>query len=201
MRSDTRPCKAHCAPCMGETPRFDVCSAIQYGRCGSDAGVADEAAIDRERDAGDEGRLVGEEEPRRAVEVRGLAELPHRRLRDHLVPARGERLAVILQHQEPVLVRDEEPRRKRVDAPYHIAVTAEPVGDGTWTCDTSKPEYQGKGINAVLFYDLLPLFISEGYKYVETNPELEVNSKVQSQWIYFERRQHKRRRCYKKSLE
>ena len=63
------------------------------------------------------------------------------------------------------------------------------------------PEYQGKGINAVLFYDLLPFYISEGYKYVETNPELEVNSKVQSQWIYFERRQHKRRRCYKKSLE
>ena len=62
------------------------------------------------------------------------------------------------------------------------------------------PEYQGKGINAVLFYDLLPLFISEGYKYVETNPELEVNSKVQSQWIYFERRQHKRRRCYKKTI-
>ena len=62
------------------------------------------------------------------------------------------------------------------------------------------PEYQGKGVNAVLFYDLLPLYISEGYKYVETNPELEVNSKVQSQWIYFERRQHKRRRCYKKNL-
>ena len=62
------------------------------------------------------------------------------------------------------------------------------------------PEYQGKGINAVLFYDLLPNYISEGYKYVETNPELEVNNKVQSQWIYFERRQHKRRRCFKKKL-
>ncbi len=62
------------------------------------------------------------------------------------------------------------------------------------------PEYQGKGINAVLFYDLLPNYISEGYKYVETNPELEVNNKVQSQWIYFERRQHKRRRCFKKGL-
>lgn len=62
------------------------------------------------------------------------------------------------------------------------------------------PEYQGKGVNAVLFYDLLPNYISEGYKYVETNPELEVNSKVQSQWIYFERRQHKRRRCFKKLL-
>lgn len=62
------------------------------------------------------------------------------------------------------------------------------------------PEYQGKGVNAVLFHDLLPLYISEGYKYVETNPELEENSKVQSQWIYFERRQHKRRRCYKKDI-
>ena len=63
------------------------------------------------------------------------------------------------------------------------------------------PEYQGKGVNAVLFHDLLPLYISEGYKYVETNPELEVNSKVQSQWIYFDRRQHKRRRCYKKKID
>ncbi len=63
------------------------------------------------------------------------------------------------------------------------------------------PEYQGKGINSILFYDLLPLYISEGYEYVETNPELEVNEKVQSQWIYFERRQHKRRRCYKKELK
>lgn len=62
------------------------------------------------------------------------------------------------------------------------------------------PEYQGKGVNAIIFQDLLPIYISEGYKYVESNPELELNSKVQSQWIYFERRQHKRRRCYKKSL-
>lgn len=62
------------------------------------------------------------------------------------------------------------------------------------------PEYQGKGVNAILFHDLLPIYIKEGYKYVETNPELEVNSKVQSQWIYFDRRQHKRRRCYKKSI-
>ncbi|MBP3213248.1 MAG: N-acetyltransferase [Bacteroidaceae bacterium] len=62
------------------------------------------------------------------------------------------------------------------------------------------PEYQGKGVNAILFYDLLPIYISEGYDYVETNPELELNDKVQQQWIYFERRQHKRRRCYKKAI-
>ena len=63
------------------------------------------------------------------------------------------------------------------------------------------PEYQSKGVNSILFYDLLPIYISEGYDYVETNPELEDNSKVQQQWIYFERRQHKRRRCYKKALK
>ena len=63
-----------------------------------------------------------------------------------------------------------------------------------------KPEYQGKGVNSLLFYDLLPIYIQEGYEYVETNVELESNSKVQQQWIYFERRQHKRRRCFKKAL-
>ena len=63
------------------------------------------------------------------------------------------------------------------------------------------PEYQSKGVNAILFYDLLPIYISEGYDYVETNPELESNDKVQQQWIYFERRLHKRRRCYKKEIK
>ena len=62
------------------------------------------------------------------------------------------------------------------------------------------PEYQSKGVNSILFYDLLPIYISEGYEYVETNPELEENNKVQQQWIYFERRQHKRRRCFKKAI-
>ena len=62
------------------------------------------------------------------------------------------------------------------------------------------PEYQSKGVNAIFFHDLLPIYISEGYKYVETNVELESNTRVQSQWIYFERKQHKRRRCFKKQL-
>ena len=63
------------------------------------------------------------------------------------------------------------------------------------------PEYQSKGVNAIFFHDLFPIYISEGYKYVETNVELETNTRVQSQWIYFERKQHKRRRCFKKPLK
>ncbi len=63
-----------------------------------------------------------------------------------------------------------------------------------------KPEYQSKGVNALLFADLIPAFIGNGYVYAESNPELEVNEKVQSQWQYFDTTQHKRRRAFKKSL-
>ncbi len=63
-----------------------------------------------------------------------------------------------------------------------------------------RPDYQNTGANALLFSDLIPIFIKNGYKYAESNPELEENGKVQSQWQYFENIQHKRRRAYKKQL-
>ena len=63
------------------------------------------------------------------------------------------------------------------------------------------PDYQNKGVNALLFQDLIPQFIKYGYKYAESNPEMESNSKVQSQWEYFNRRQHRRRRSFFKNLE
>lgn len=62
------------------------------------------------------------------------------------------------------------------------------------------PEYQQKGANALLFYDLIPKYQKYGFKWGETNVEMETNEKVQSQWQYLEHEQHKRRRCYKKSL-
>ena len=63
-----------------------------------------------------------------------------------------------------------------------------------------KPEYQNKGVNALLFTDLIPVYQQMGFEYGETNPELEANDKVQSQWQYFERHQHKRRRAYTKKI-
>lgn len=62
------------------------------------------------------------------------------------------------------------------------------------------PEYQNKGANALLFQDLIPQYIKYGYRYAESNPEMETNSKVQSQWSYFNRRQHRRRRSFSKKL-
>ena len=63
-----------------------------------------------------------------------------------------------------------------------------------------KPEYQSKGVNSLLFNDLIPCFRKNGYKYAESNPELDDNQRVQLQWQYFETTQHKRRRAYKKAL-
>ena len=63
-----------------------------------------------------------------------------------------------------------------------------------------KPEYQSKGVNALLFYDLVPIYQQMGFEYGESNPELEVNKKVQAQWSAFESVQHKRRRAFRKSF-
>ncbi len=62
------------------------------------------------------------------------------------------------------------------------------------------PEYRKKGANALLFYKLIPVYQKYGFLWGETHVEMETNDKVQSQWVYLEHEQHKRRRCYKKAL-
>ncbi len=63
-----------------------------------------------------------------------------------------------------------------------------------------RPDYQSKGVNALMFYDLIPQFQKAGVVYAESNPELLENDKVQSQWEYFENVNHKRRRAFIKEL-
>jgi GNAT superfamily N-acetyltransferase len=63
-----------------------------------------------------------------------------------------------------------------------------------------RPDYQSKGVNAPLFTDLIPVYQQMGFEYAESNPQLEENEKVASQWQYFPTEDHKRRRCFKKSI-
>ncbi len=63
-----------------------------------------------------------------------------------------------------------------------------------------RPDLQGKGVNAMVFNDLMPFFLRQGIRWAESNPELESNDKVQNQWKFFHREQHKRRRLLKKDL-
>lgn len=62
------------------------------------------------------------------------------------------------------------------------------------------PEYRTKGANALLFADLIPRYIDYGFKWGETNVEMEDNNGVQGQWSTLEHINHKRRRCYRKSI-
>ncbi|MCL1938129.1 MAG: hypothetical protein FWF52_07020 [Candidatus Azobacteroides sp.] len=62
------------------------------------------------------------------------------------------------------------------------------------------PQYQNTGVNALIFYDLIPIFNKKGFTHAESNPELEVNFKMQSQWDDFEAEHIKTRRAFIKYL-
>ncbi len=62
------------------------------------------------------------------------------------------------------------------------------------------PEYRAKGANALLFADLIPRYIDYGFKWGESQVEMESNEHVQSQWGPLNPVNHKRRRCYKKTI-
>jgi GNAT superfamily N-acetyltransferase len=61
-------------------------------------------------------------------------------------------------------------------------------------------DYQNKGVNSLIFYDIIPHLNRAGVTWAESNPELVTNAKVQSQWEAFEHVNHKRRRAYVKDL-
>ena len=62
------------------------------------------------------------------------------------------------------------------------------------------PEYRAKGTNALVFADLIPRYVKYGFKWGETQVEMESNGSVQSQWGPLDPINHKKRRCYRKSL-
>ena len=63
-----------------------------------------------------------------------------------------------------------------------------------------RPDYQSKGVNALIFNDLIPVYKAMGFKWAETNPQLEDNFQSQAQWEYLNPIVHKRRRCYKRNI-
>jgi hypothetical protein len=63
-----------------------------------------------------------------------------------------------------------------------------------------RPDMQNKGVNAMLIYEINQVYLKNKIQYVETNRELEDNAKVQAQWRFYDARQHKRRRVFKKEL-
>lgn len=62
-----------------------------------------------------------------------------------------------------------------------------------------QPEYQRRGVTAIIFKEIFVRFSKMGIKFAETNPELEENKNVQLLWQDYDIVNHKRRRTY--SLE
>ncbi len=63
------------------------------------------------------------------------------------------------------------------------------------------PQMQNKGLTAVLMNSMAATARKNGIELAETGPELESNRQVQALWKHYQTRQHKRRRCWIKSLD
>jgi len=62
------------------------------------------------------------------------------------------------------------------------------------------PEYQGKGVTAIIFEEMRSIFSKKGIIQTETNPELKENTAVQQLWKDYSPVQHKERSTFTKVL-
>jgi ribosomal protein S18 acetylase RimI-like enzyme len=64
-----------------------------------------------------------------------------------------------------------------------------------------RPDYQGKGILALVYHELTKAFIDNGIRIARTHPQLEDNVRAISIWKNYDSRVNIRRRCWIKNLE
>ena len=60
------------------------------------------------------------------------------------------------------------------------------------------PEWQAKGVSAILITELQKVMFEHGVTHVETTGIIETNEKAISHWKNYDHIQHKRKRCFKK---
>ncbi len=63
------------------------------------------------------------------------------------------------------------------------------------------PEYHNKGVNALVFADIIASAIEDGYEWGETHHQLEDNQPSQAQWKNMDCIIHKKRCAFKKAIE
>ena len=62
------------------------------------------------------------------------------------------------------------------------------------------PDYQGKGVDALMSYEMGISAFRRKMEYAESNHELEDNKKIQAMWKFYEKRLHRRIRVYQRNL-
>ena len=63
-----------------------------------------------------------------------------------------------------------------------------------------RPDYRNAGLTSLLFADMFAKLSKAGFKWAETNAELETNNAIQNSWSGFDYKQNKRRRSYIKDI-
>ena len=62
------------------------------------------------------------------------------------------------------------------------------------------PEYRNKGVHAMLFNELISMLQKCGFRYGESNAEMETNNSVQNLWNHFDKEFKRRRRVFSKPI-
>ncbi len=85
---------------------------------------------------------------------------------------------------------------------YHLikALKAKKMSDFDLLLIAVRPDYQDKGLTAMIFNEMTPYFMQYGIKRVETTSILETNHKSLASFADFDHIQHKRRRAFVKEL-
>ena len=85
---------------------------------------------------------------------------------------------------------------------YHLlkALRWKPEDNAEMLLVAVHPDYQGYGVNALFFDDLIPVYNRHGIRWAETGPQLEDNVRELNQWKPLNPTFTKRRRCYKKKI-
>jgi len=63
-----------------------------------------------------------------------------------------------------------------------------------------EPEWRNKGVHALLFNEIIPNLQKGGFKYGESNAEMESNASVQNIWNAYDKELKRRRRVYTKEI-
>ena len=85
---------------------------------------------------------------------------------------------------------------------YHLikALKAKQMTDFDLLLIAVRPDYQDRGVNALIFDEMTPYFSKYGIQRVETSAILETNHKSYANFVIFDHIQHKRRRAFAKDI-
>jgi len=84
---------------------------------------------------------------------------------------------------------------------YHLLKAKKQSKDVYFYLIGIHPEYQNKGVTAIVFNEYYKTFNSKGIEMCYRTPELEENIAIKQMWKHFEPIVYKRRRTYRKDLQ